>query len=128
MTCLLLPRFFSCKISKHAKTQINIVLFDGFDGFDGESGLGWFRVIRNLLGSEIFHFPKAVPLMRMSHLPGQLAPYNQLLIHPLLLVSECSFYWLHFFWVMISCLSWYLHLKHVSWGSNISHLTFEVKA
>ena len=51
---------------------------------DGESELAWFHVIRNV-ANEIYYFS------RPSRLPGQPASYDQLLIRPLLLVSECYF-------------------------------------
>ena len=48
---------------------------------DGESELASFHVIRNV-ANEIYYFS------RLSRLPGQPAPYDQLLIQPLLLCQN----------------------------------------
>ena len=42
--------------------------------------------------------------------------------------SEYTMYWLeHFFSSYGYLWSWYMHLKHISWGFNICHLTFGSK-
>ena len=64
---------------------------------DGESMLARFYVIRNFLANETDHFP------RLSHLPGQPAPYNQLLIQPPLFGSRmlsCIKCWIQVFEVL----------------------------
>ena len=52
----------------------------------GECRLARFHVIRNFLTNEIYHFSR---LFHCCFLTRHTALYNQLLIRPLLLVSEC---------------------------------------
>ena len=95
--------------------------------WDGKCWLARFHAIRNFLASGIYH------LSRLSHQTGCLftweapAPYNQLLIQPLLLVPECYLgFWNFkpiylkmqfsliatlFSLLLVICLSWYLHLE-----------------
>ena len=94
--------FFFCEIPKYVQTRSNILFhamgwpawvaiiwkwawpLNGLAG-DGESRLDRFHVIRNFLANEIYRFST------LSHLPGQPAPHNQLLIQRLLFVPEYFF-------------------------------------
>ena len=59
---------------------------------DGECRLTQFHLIRNNFILQIkFIVLQGCPIKQALLLPGQLAPYNQLLIQPLLLVAECYF-------------------------------------
>ena len=61
---------------------------------DGECRLTQFHLIRNNFILQIkFIVLQGCPIKQALLLPGQLAPYNQLLIQPLLLVAECYFVW-----------------------------------
>ena len=77
-----------CKIPKYVQAQNNILCRSIAIIY------GWWKQAGSVPYNQKFSrkinalFFQAVPLKGLSHLPGQAAPYNQLLIQPLLLVSE----------------------------------------
>ena len=87
--------FFFCEIPKQAGSPRL-----GFYGSWLSSLLSWLGMVNagwiDSIRSEIFLQMKfiilqAFPIKQAVFLPGYLAPYNQLLIQPFLLVPECYF-------------------------------------
>ena len=125
--------FFSKLFLNMWSPEQHSISFDGLahldcNYMDGETG--WLGSMWSEIFSQIFPdclTKSAVPFT------GHLAPYNQLLILPLLLVSDAILhemqklgfwnfktilFWINFslvttffFLVVVICLSWYLHLK-----------------
>ena len=105
LTCLLLPCFFfSARFLNMCKPRTKLYLlwragppglvFYGtglahLPNWLGMVNSGWlgFMWSEVFFAKEIYHFS----IKQATFLPGQFAPYNQLLIEPLLLVPECYF-------------------------------------
>ena len=113
LTCLLLPCFFSARFLKMCKPKTTYISFDRLPHLDclDPTGLAFYgsglACLQSMLGimnagwlgsmqSETFLQMKffifqGYPAKLAAFLPWQLAPYNQFLIQPLLLIPDCYF-------------------------------------